>query len=305
MKKGHSVLVTVFLLLSTLYFSPIVLGTEQNPAYWQVNSTHVINIYEKSDLNSRVLAIISPTAQGLKNLGCKGKIMKGKTLCKVEYREQIGWVEARYLTAYSQPPKTETENAIQDEFQLNCNKIEYATDKLICQSPPLKMLNDQLNAVFEQALTQAKSETDVVSPQEEALKAAQHHWIAQRNDCWRSTQGRENCIKNLYEQRITELQADWNIVSPVAANHFKCEDNSVFLIIEYHSTLLPSALMEFDDQRRVFIITPTASGVRYNGKEDSYVWLKGNEALFVWDTSKPLQHCQMIEPVHFERQNPQ
>ncbi len=289
------------LFLVTSLNGAVVLAKEQNPSYWQVNSAHVINIYEKSNLDARVLAIISAKAQGLKNLGCKGNVVQRKTWCKVEYREQIGWVEARYLSPYNPPAATFAKSDTINPFQLNCDKIEYSTDKLICQDPQLKKLDDQLNAVYKQAIELAKESSDDANTQEDILKSSQQMWLNERNDCWKKSNEMAECLKKLYETRITTLQADWNLEPPKAANHFICEDKSAFLIIEYTSTLQPSAVVEYEDKKHVFIATPTASGVRYSGEADSYVWLKGKEALFAWDLSKPIQHCQLIEPAQYSQ----
>ncbi|MBS0287807.1 MAG: MliC family protein [Proteobacteria bacterium] len=271
-------------LLSFVFSIPLSLNANNNqPKYWSVNSDHVVNIYEQPKYNAKVVGVISPKSYGLKNLGCSLK--KTNAWCKIDYREQIGWIEGRYLKEYIQEEKLIANN----DFTVNCERIEYNDDKLICHDSHLKMLDEQLNAVFEQAqkVALAEEEQDAL----DKLKENQKEWVKNRHDCWKSQIGLAECIKQFYEMRITELQAYWKLIPSTTFNHFICDDNTEFFITEYATKPLASATIDYEGNRAVLVQSATANGVKYIGANDSYVWLQGKNAAFAWDLSKPVLHC--------------
>lgn len=278
----------LFLCLITTTGSSLY-AKESEPKFWQIDSDHVINIYDHPKLNAKVVGVISAKAYGLKNLGCSAK--KSNAWCKIEYREQTGWIEARYLKEYvpEQQPK------VKNEFTVDCEHIEYNDDKLICQDDNFKKLDEQMNTVFEQAQKVAL-ETEEGKAAFEKLLTTQREWINSRHDCWKSDVGLIPCVKNLYENRISELQAHWKLIPSIAMNQFICEDNTEFFITEYETKPLASATVDYEGQRAVLAQTVVASGVKYVGANDRYVWLKGKEAIFFWDQTKGIQHCSTQDP---------
>lgn len=259
------------------------------PDFWDISSSHVVNLYESHRLDSKVVAVISSKAQKLKNFGCKSTKKSTNSWCKVEYREQAGWIEARFLTP-THTVKIDDTTSIQNELSINCNKIEYRVDRLICNNATLKMLEENMSLIYEQALSKSQESTEIHEMGK--LITSQKEWANKRNECWKAEQGMESCVKRLYESRLNELQTYWKIADIIEENHFTCEDGSEFILTQFNTQGLGTVTIEYGGQKAVLIATPTNKGKKFGLEENRYVWLSNKDALFVWD-EQPLQHCQV------------
>jgi uncharacterized protein len=85
----------------------------------------------------------------------------------------------------------------------DCSKATQRSEKMVCASPLLSSLDDQMFALY----TKAKS-----TQNPEALKQAQIDWIKQVRQC-----DSEKCVENLYIKRISDLQPQNTITSALGA----------------------------------------------------------------------------------------
>lgn len=120
------------------------------------------------------------------------------------------------------------------------------------------------------------------------LKAIQRGWIQGRNECWKELEDKKSCVQSQYEHRIAYLQAQWVLVSPSKTVRFECENKAE----EFFDTqTLPSVAVEYGDSREIFISSPAASGTKYTGDFGRSLWIKGGEAMFIWDQTQPEKSC--------------
>lgn len=79
-----------------------------------------------------------------------------------------------------------------------CAKATYSTEKLICQSPELAVLDLTLSNAYRDAVASLTSKSDRT-----ALRDQQNYWLRHiRERCTETT-----CLRNIYESRIAELRA--------------------------------------------------------------------------------------------------
>lgn len=83
-------------------------------------------------------------------------------------------------------------SGISSAASFDCAKATYSTEKMICASPTLSALDDQMAQTYGTALKQTGDAGQ--------LKQDQVVWIKQVRLCLN-----ESCIANLYKQRISEL----------------------------------------------------------------------------------------------------
>jgi len=74
----------------------------------------------------------------------------------------------------------------------DCSKASNPSEKMVCGSPLLSTLDDQMFALY--------SKAKAINPNPESLKKDQMVWIKQMRTC-----GNEQCMEQLYKQRIAEL----------------------------------------------------------------------------------------------------
>jgi len=80
----------------------------------------------------------------------------------------------------------------------DCSKVKKnSSEGLICSSDELMDLDNELAAVYKQALPKASKD--------DMLKAHQRGWIKGRNDCWKA-EDEKKCMADEYKLRIKELK---------------------------------------------------------------------------------------------------
>lgn len=282
--------------LLNLFLCVSVFATADGPDYFRLKGDSAIALQADNSLEAEILLQIPAQTDGLRNLGCKGLpgfsewtqmseddrlAAKARAWCKVEYLQVAGWIPQKYLEEGAHPSPS-----------FDCSQAEGEVENLICQEPSLMVMDNHLYYVYRAALTRA-GDLDV-GPEEAVnlLKATQRGWIKGRNDCWKSSERIANCVEQAYARRIAELQVQWMLVPARETHRYTCgSDSHEFTLTFFDTETLAGAALEYSDNREVLIVTPTASGVKYAGKFGRYVWIKGDEALFVWEQDKDPINC--------------
>jgi uncharacterized protein len=124
------------------------------------------------------------------------------------------------------------------------------------------------------------------------LKAEQRGWIKGRNDCWKSDDKRL-CIEQSYKLRIAELQARYRLVQPSNPVSYVCDGQPAKQVIAtFFQTEPPTAIAEFGDQTSLMYQQPAASGVKYQGRNET-LWEHQGEARITWGYGSPEMHCRV------------
>jgi uncharacterized protein len=173
--------------------------------------------------------------------------------------------------------------AVEAAPSFDCSKVEPGgIEALICQDDQLSALDWKMAVVFAAATKKASSEHPPV------LKAEQRGWIKGRNDCWKSDDKRR-CIEQSYKLRIAELQARYRLVQPSNPVSYVCAKQ---VIATFFQTEPPTAIAEFGDQTSLMYQQPAASGVKYQGRNET-LWEHQGEARITWGYGSPEMHCRV------------
>lgn len=168
----------------------------------------------------------------------------------------------------------------------DCKKVAQGSiEELICNDPELAALDLKLASVFKQASKKASNENPPV------LKAEQRGWIKGRNDCWKSPDNSQ-CVKDAYLQRISELQARYQLIAGTGPIVFFCNANPADqVIVTFFQTDLPTLIAERGDSVSLMYQQPSASGTRYQGRNETF-WEHQGEATITWGFEAPELHCR-------------
>ena len=279
MSKTHPLLLAVALLL--VFHGQKASAEASGPDYFQITADQAVILYEKSDLNAKVLGLIPANTTGLKNLGCTGFVTY-EEWCKISYKDQMGWIQNIHLG----------ENGKSSSPTFDCKKAKGEIEALICSNPDLINLDHQLTDTYQQALAKASSLDTQPDKAVKNLKALQRGWIKGRNECWKELEEKKSCVQTQYERRIAYLQAQWVLVPPSKTVRFECENKGEEFFAAFFVTLtIPSVAVEYGDHREIFVSSPAASGAKYTGDFGRYLWIKGDKATFVWEPAQPEKSC--------------
>lgn len=174
-----------------------------------------------------------------------------------------------------------------DTPSFDCSKVEAASiEQQICQSDHLSTLDRQMAVVYQAAQHKAIDEHPPV------LKVEQRGWIKGRNECWKSDD-QPACIGDSYRLRIAELQARYRLVKATGPVFYSCDDNPAKEVVAtYFATEPPTTSVEFGDQTALMYLQPAASGMRYQGQNES-LWVNHGEAVVVWGYEAPEMRCKV------------
>jgi uncharacterized protein len=174
------------------------------------------------------------------------------------------------------------------EPAFNCKKVpEGSIEALVCHDAELAALDLKLATVFKQASKKASNEHPPV------LKAEQRGWIKGRNDCWKSPDNRQ-CVKDAYLQRISELQARYQLIAGTGPIVFVCNANPADQVtVTFFPSDLPTLIVERGDSVSLMYQQPSASGTRYQGRNEIF-WEHQGEATITWGFEAPELHCRYI-----------
>lgn len=170
----------------------------------------------------------------------------------------------------------------------DCNTVESGSiPALVCDDAELSALDRQLTEVYAAARTKASNEHPP------RFKAEQRGWIKGRNDCWKSTDLR-GCVAESYRLRITELQARYRLVPHTGPFTFVCDDQpGSEVIVNFFATEPPTLIAERGDSVSLMYRQPSASGTRYQGRNESF-WEHQGEATVVWGYEAAEMRCRKM-----------
>lgn len=177
------------------------------------------------------------------------------------------------------------ELAVAQTPTLDCKKASGDIEQMICADSELGALDRTLSAVYVAARRKAANERPPM------LQAEQRGWVKGRNDCWKA-QDRRQCVADAYRLRIAELQARYRLIPVSASAKFVCDGNPRNEVIaHFFQTDPPSLIAERGDSVSLMFQQPTASGSRYQGRNE-FFWEHQGEATVVWGTGAPEMHCR-------------
>jgi uncharacterized protein len=167
----------------------------------------------------------------------------------------------------------------------DCSKVQQGSiEELICKDEGLSELDRKMAAVYEEAAKKAINEHPPV------LKSEQRGWIKGRNDCWKSTDKRQ-CVDESYRRRIAELQARYRLVPANGPFWYACDgDPRNEVVVTFFKTDPPTLEAERGDQVSLMYLEPSASGSKYQGRNESF-WEHQGKAVIVWGYGSPQMGC--------------
>ena len=167
----------------------------------------------------------------------------------------------------------------------DCGKVEKGSiEELICKDDELSALDQKMAEVYAAASKKAVNEHPPV------LKAEQRGWIKGRNDCWKEADKRK-CVEESYRRRIAELQARYRLVSAKGPFWYICDgDPRNEVVVTFFKTDPPTLEAERGDQVSLMYLAPSASGSKYQGRNETF-WEHQGEATIVWGYGSPEMRC--------------
>jgi uncharacterized protein len=125
------------------------------------------------------------------------------------------------------------------------------------------------------------------------LQAEQRGWIKGRDECWKSGD-RRACVEQSYTRRIAELQARYRLVPGTGPVTFACGDDARNqVVVVFFPTEPPTLYAERGDSVSLMFLQPSASGSRYEGRNESF-WEHHGEARVTWGHGAPQMRCRKL-----------
>jgi uncharacterized protein len=166
----------------------------------------------------------------------------------------------------------------------DCAKADGSIETMICADGELAALDRELAAVYAAAARKAVDEHPPV------LKAEQRGWIKGRNACWKGDDPR-SCVEDAYRLRIAELQARYRLVPEKGPFRYACDGNPRNgVMVTFFETDPPTLIAERGDQVSFMVLQPSASGTRYQGRNELF-WEHQGGATVVWGHQAPEMRC--------------
>ncbi|WP_062570392.1 MULTISPECIES: lysozyme inhibitor LprI family protein [Pseudoalteromonas] len=201
------------LLLGLSFYTSVSIANADGPDFFRVSSENSIQMFEKMQANSKLVLLVPPDTNGIKNLGCTGgtslqawqkmteqqrETSKNNAWCNVGVQGKTGWVLSKYLSEG---------NRIEETPSFNCNAAHpHEIEILICGNTELILLDNELASVYQNAISKAKAMTKGSENVLSDLKQKQIGWIKERNECWKEIGAKLTCSISKYKERIEALQ---------------------------------------------------------------------------------------------------
>jgi uncharacterized protein len=166
-----------------------------------------------------------------------------------------------------------------------CGNVEAGgIEAMICKDAKLSALDRALAEVYTAASRKAVDEHPPL------LKAEQRGWIKGRDDCWKSDDQR-SCVEIAYKRRIAELQARYRLLPGTGPVTYVCDgDPRNEVIVMFFRTDPAMLIAERGDSVSLMYQQPSASGARYQGRNESF-WEHQGEATITWGYEAPEMRC--------------
>ena len=170
----------------------------------------------------------------------------------------------------------------------DCSKAAPGSiEALVCKTPSLSALDEQLAKVYKQAVAKATGK------QANTLKAEQRGWLKGRDECWKADD-KTRCVTDSYQQRIAELQARYALLPGKGPFTFRCNSQPAKeLTATYYPTEPATLLATFAGSTSLMYIQPAASGSKYQGPNVSF-WEHQGVAKVVWGYQAPEMACKRL-----------
>lgn len=171
----------------------------------------------------------------------------------------------------------------------DCTRVaEGSIEHLVCATPELASLDNHLLSVYNAASSKAANEHPPL------LQSEQNGWLKGRNDCWKADD-KLLCVKNEYQQRISELQARYQLVNAKGPYQFQCNQSPGDKItVTFYESDTPTLIAVRGEQTALMYQAPAASGAKYQGRNESF-WEHQGEARVVWGYNTPEFVCNKAE----------
>ena len=168
----------------------------------------------------------------------------------------------------------------------NCSAVTAdSIAAMICNDASLSSLDRQLALVYNAALEKGHNEHPPL------LKAEQRGWIKGRDECWKSDAVKA-CVSASYSTRIATLQAQYRLVDINATVFYSCNGNPANAVVAtFFATSPPTLIAERGDQVSLMFLQPSASGAKYQGRNES-LWEHQGEAMISWGYNSEALRCK-------------
>lgn len=175
--------------------------------------------------------------------------------------------------------------AVAEGPSFNCGEVDAGSvESLVCEDAELSDLDVRLTEVYGQALERAANEHPPV------LRAEQRGWIKGRDECWKADDLRA-CVDDAYVRRIAELQARYRLLPGEGPFAFACDGNPAKeVVVTFFPTEPPTLIAEYGDSVSLMYLQPSASGSRYQGRNESF-WEHQGKATVTWGYESPGMDC--------------
>ncbi len=274
------------------------------PDFYKIEGKVSAQLLEDKGDMSKLVVLIPPDTNGLKNMGCEGgpsytewqdmsleeqAQSKENIWCKIEFYGHEGWVKNIYLSEGS---------AITERPTFDCTEERpHEIEMLICGDEELILLDHKMDAIYKQALAAAQSLDIRADKAVTELKTTQRGWIKERNECWKDIENKKACTISKYKRQMAYLQAKWHLGAPGETVSYTCNEAQTeeVVVTFYSQTAVSSAVIEYGDKQETFVQAESASGTRYVGDFGKLFWVKGNKAILVWNQNEGEKTCLVRE----------
>lgn len=173
----------------------------------------------------------------------------------------------------------EAQVAVSPSF--DCTAPRSSAEELVCGDADLARLDLSLDSVFTMAVASTAGMADGSAAAAE-LRAVQRGWIKGRDECWKAEDLRR-CVDDAYRRRTAELEAQFMLREGSSPVFWICGGNPADeFVTTFYDTDPPTARIERGDRTMVALLSPSASGSRYEGPFGAVFWTKGTEAQVEW-----------------------
>lgn len=182
-----------------------------------------------------------------------------------------------------------TQAADQKGPSFPCDRVAAGSiEALICGDADLSALDRTLSKVYAEASQRAANEHP------SRLKTEQRGWVKGRDDCWKSDDERR-CVADAYSRRIAELQARYRLVPATGPVRYLCDgDPRNEVLATFFQTDPPTLIAEHGDSVSLMYQQPSASGARYQGRNES-LWEHHGSAQVVWGYGASPMQCETAD----------
>jgi uncharacterized protein len=169
----------------------------------------------------------------------------------------------------------------QEAPSFDCAQASHAAEELVCTDAALAGLDRALATSYRAALEVAQGLDAGASEAEAALRVTQRGWIGGRDDCWKAGDGLRDCVEASYLRREAELVGTYMLRAPVSVVAWACDGNPANEVVTlFYATTQPSVRFERGDSIDVGVLTPSATGTRYDGSFGRFIWIEGDTATY-------------------------